>query len=157
MIAALERQQQDTDTVGTTGHVLDLEGINHPRHYNLHPSGVEVKEVTNWMNFNCGSAFKYVLRRDLKDAQSKDLKKALWYLDEQLDLALHHKDCTSFPTSAQRALHRMIKAESSDTVKLFMISIFFYCLQGSRQELFDARCQVQRLLDMANGLTIIGM
>lgn len=133
------------DAQVTTGVEIDPLEINHPRHYNTHPSGVEVKEVTNHMNFNCGSAFKYVLRREEKGARDKDLRKALWYLDEQLSIS--QKDCTAFGYSAQRALYRMVTAEPDTRVKLFMICMFIFCVNGDRRELFEARTQVQDLLD----------
>jgi hypothetical protein len=68
---------------GTTGHLCDPEGVNHPQHYNSHPCGLEVIQVTNYLgSFNLGCVFKYVVRTDSKDGL-KDLKKALWYADEE--------------------------------------------------------------------------
>lgn len=75
-----------TPTKGTTGHDLDPEGINHPKHYNEHPSGVECIEVVRHMNFNLGNAIKYLWRNGLKDTEVplKDLKKAAWYLEDEI-------------------------------------------------------------------------
>ena len=60
--------------------------VNHPQHYTSHPSGVERIQVTEHMNFNCGSAVKYIWRADDKGKAIEDLEKALWYLDREINL-----------------------------------------------------------------------
>ena len=77
----------------TTGKVCDPRGVNSPAHYNTHESGVEAIEVCRFMNFNVGSAFKYVYRRGDKvepymtpaQAIQKDLDKALWYIHDEIE------------------------------------------------------------------------
>ena len=59
--------------------------INHPKHYNSHPSGIECIEVTRHMNFNLGNAFKYIWRADLKNDAIEDLEKAKWYIQDEID------------------------------------------------------------------------
>jgi hypothetical protein len=63
------------------------ERINHPAHYNAHPSGVECIVIVEHMTFNVGNAVKYLWRAGLKDAspQIEDLKKAAWYLKREID------------------------------------------------------------------------
>ena len=56
-----------------------LDMVNHPPHYNGHPSGVECIEVTEQLPFNLGNAFKYVFRHRAKNGR-EDLEKARWYL-----------------------------------------------------------------------------
>lgn len=58
--------------------------VNHPPHYNDHPSGVECIEITEHMNFNLGNALKYIWRAALKGKQIQDLEKARWYIDREL-------------------------------------------------------------------------
>ncbi|MFZ5792343.1 MAG: DUF3310 domain-containing protein [Pseudomonadota bacterium] len=59
--------------------------VNHPPHYNQHPSGVECITVTEHMNFNLGNAVKYVWRVGLKsDDPLTDLEKARWYIDREI-------------------------------------------------------------------------
>ena len=36
--------------------------VDHPKHYNNHPSGVEAIEIVQYMGFCLGNAFKYVYR-----------------------------------------------------------------------------------------------
>lgn len=67
--------------VSTTGKELDPNGVNHPKHYNVHPSGVEAIEVIRHLPYDLGAAFKYVVRWREKDGK-KDLEKALWYLKD---------------------------------------------------------------------------
>jgi len=58
--------------------------INSPPHYTSHPSGVECIDVTRHMNFNLGNAVKYIWRCDLKKDDVEDLKKAIWYLQDEI-------------------------------------------------------------------------
>ena len=58
--------------------------VNHPAHYTSHPSGIECIEITRWMNFNLGNAIKYIWRAGNKGNALEDLKKARWYLDDEI-------------------------------------------------------------------------
>lgn len=62
------------------------DSINHPPHYNAHPSGIECIEVVRHMNFNLGNVVKYVWRAGFKESSGEleDLKKARWYLDDEI-------------------------------------------------------------------------
>jgi len=57
--------------------------VNHPEHYNLHPSGVECIDVVEHMSFNLGNAIKYVWRAGHKNGL-EDLKKAVWYINREI-------------------------------------------------------------------------
>src|SRR3954469_16348751 len=59
------------------------DSVNHPKHYNSHPSGVECITVTEHMNFNIGNAIKYLWRSDHKNGL-EDLKKARGYIDREI-------------------------------------------------------------------------
>jgi hypothetical protein len=58
--------------------------VNHPQHYVSHPSGVECITVTEHFGFNLGNAIKYVWRADLKADALEDLRKAIWYIDREI-------------------------------------------------------------------------
>lgn len=59
--------------------------INHPPHYNQHPSGVECITITQEFSFNLGNVIKYVWRAGLKgNEKTQDLQKARWYLDKEI-------------------------------------------------------------------------
>ena len=61
-----------------------LEAIEHPKHYMSHPSGIECIQITRHMGFNLGNAIKYIWRADLKNDAIEDLKKAVWYLQDEI-------------------------------------------------------------------------
>jgi hypothetical protein len=61
--------------------------VDHPQHYNVHPSGVECIQIVEWLTFNVGNAVKYAWRAGLKDKSTaiEDLRKAAWYLNREID------------------------------------------------------------------------
>lgn len=66
-----------------TGAPVAEDAIN-PAHYRKHPSGIECIEVTRHMNFNTGNAIKYIWRYLDKGDPIENLKKAQWYLDDEI-------------------------------------------------------------------------
>jgi hypothetical protein len=71
----------------TTGHD-DGTVVDHPKHYNVHPSGVECIDVVESMSFNVGNAVKYLWRADEKEAPLQDLEKAAWYIKREIEKRL---------------------------------------------------------------------
>lgn len=67
------------------------DAVDHPEHYNSHPSGIECIEITEHMNFCLGNAIKYIWRADEKGAAIEDLKKARWYLDREIERRARHQ------------------------------------------------------------------
>lgn len=84
------RKPRNQDMTITTGNIPG-EGenpeVDHPAHYNQHPSGVECIEVVRHMGFNLGNVVKYLWRDGLKDTQVElqDLEKAAWYLNNEIE------------------------------------------------------------------------
>ena len=68
------------------------DNVNHPKHYNSHPSGVECIEITEHMNFCLGNAVKYIWRASLKGKEVEDLRKARWYIDREISRILNEKN-----------------------------------------------------------------
>lgn len=68
------------------------DSVNHPAHYNSHPSGIECIEIARHHNFNIGNTIKYLWRAGLKseegmednDKQIEDLNKAIWYINDEI-------------------------------------------------------------------------
>lgn len=68
------------------------DNVNHPAHYNSHPSGIECIEIARHHNFNIGNTIKYLWRAGLKseegmedtDKQVEDLNKAIWYIQDEI-------------------------------------------------------------------------
>lgn len=83
-----EKEIEAEDAIA--GPVEDV--VNHPRHYTSDPSGVECITITRHRNFNIGNAIKYLWRAGLKvmlgeDAKKKqieDLKKAVFYINDEI-------------------------------------------------------------------------
>ena len=59
--------------------------VNQPTHYTSHKSGVECIEITRHMGFSLGNAVKYIWRASLKGNQIQDLKKAAWYIQDEIE------------------------------------------------------------------------
>lgn len=64
---------------------MNNKNVNHPKHYNTNPSGIECIEVVRHMNFNKGNAIKYVWRAGGKGNEIEDLQKAIWYLNDEIN------------------------------------------------------------------------
>lgn len=63
-----------------------MSAVDHPKHYNQHPSGVECIDVIEWFTFNTGNAVKYIWRAGLKsDNAIEDLEKAAWYIRREIE------------------------------------------------------------------------
>ena len=62
------------------------DNVNHPLHYTQHPSGVECIDITSHMNFCLGNAMKYLWRAGLKDDLIQDLRKAVWYIEQEIEM-----------------------------------------------------------------------
>ena len=69
-----------------------MNNINHPLHYNCHPSGIECIEIARHMYFNLGNVLKYIWRHGQKKQDNEgvlekaieDLEKAAWYLNDEI-------------------------------------------------------------------------
>lgn len=69
-----------------------MDNVNHPSHYNSHPSGVECIEIIRYYPFTVGSAIKYLWRAGLKkdpsmsdiDKEIEDVEKAIWCLQDRV-------------------------------------------------------------------------
>ena len=71
---------------------IKVDNVNHPAHYNSHPSGIECIEIARHHNFNIGNTINYLWRAGLKseegmedaDKQVEDLNKAIWYIQDEI-------------------------------------------------------------------------
>jgi hypothetical protein len=64
--------------------------VNHPSHYLSLGANcscgrpIECLDVTRHLNFNLGNAIKYIWRSEHKGKQIEDLKKAVFYLNDEI-------------------------------------------------------------------------
>lgn len=72
--------------------------VNHPKHYNQHPAGIECISIIRNYTCDIANALKYLWRAGLKPEMGKDdvvkeaedLKKALWYIEDYQNNPCHH-------------------------------------------------------------------
>lgn len=71
------------------------EMVNHPNHYAWLKElcGIEPIDICRHLDFNCGSAVKYLLRKGKKEMnlsereqRIQDLRKAIFYLQDEIDM-----------------------------------------------------------------------
>jgi len=62
-----------------------MDNINHPAHYK--GRGLESIQVIDAfdLGFNLGNAVKYILRAGKKGDKNEDLRKAIWYLNREIE------------------------------------------------------------------------
>lgn len=81
--------------------------VNHPTHYNQHPSGVECVTIAAGFDYCIGNCIKYLWRAGLKsDDPLEDLRKAAWYLNYKINqLEKRREQCAGtgdrLPTGAE--------------------------------------------------------
>lgn len=76
---------------------MSSDNVDHPSHYK--EGGLEAIDVINAYShvrgsFALGNAVKYILRAGRKDPSKyvEDLKKAIWYLQNEVDWRENHKE-----------------------------------------------------------------
>lgn len=64
-----------------------MENVNHPTHYKGKDNPYEaIKVIDAWeLGFCLGNAVKYIARAGHKIDRTEDLKKAIWYLQHEID------------------------------------------------------------------------
>jgi len=73
-----------------------MDNVNHPKHYTSRDinsicciceaiTAIECIEITRHFNFNLGNAIKYIWRADFKGNSKEDLRKAIWYLQDEIN------------------------------------------------------------------------
>lgn len=71
--------------------------VNHPKHYNTHPSGIECVEYLELLPGNLAHVCVYVWRHEHKGRPIEDLEKALWFLRREVRRSLsEQQEATKF-------------------------------------------------------------
>ena len=64
---------------------VTVEAVDHPEHYNR-GAFETIDVIEDWgLNFNVGNAVKYISRYEHKNNPKEDLRKAIWYLEREID------------------------------------------------------------------------
>lgn len=79
-----------------------MSNVDHPSHYTWlkNKCGIEVIDIARHMDFCLGNAIKYILRAghksdssmDDKEKEIEDLRKAIWYINDKIDLLRNARD-----------------------------------------------------------------
>jgi len=90
---AIPRLRLETLTMSTSSQPITLgavqepkeDMVNHPLHYKS--GGIETIDFieSKGLNYRLGNVVKYITRADHKGNRMEDLKKALWYLQREID------------------------------------------------------------------------
>lgn len=98
------------------------ERVDHPRHYNQHPSNVETIEVIEHLPGNLSNAVKHIWRCGLKQTETplRDLQAAKWYTEREIRrIDLYELEGEPKPKTdvVWRSLARLvIAAEQEDSI-----------------------------------------
>lgn len=98
------------------------ERVDHPRHYNQSPSGIETIEIIEHLPANLSNAVKYIWRCGLKQTETplRDLQSAKWYTEREIrriELFELNEDPKPKTEIVWRSLARqVIAAEKSDSL-----------------------------------------
>ena len=66
-------------------HAPTIEMVSHPAHYN-HGEFETIDVIEDWsLGFHCGNAIKYISRHKHKGTATRDIEKAIWYLERYLE------------------------------------------------------------------------
>lgn len=110
--------------------------VNHPSHYTDGPTlgRLECIDITRWLPFDLGNAFKYIWRAGQKDPEKmvEDLQKARFYLYDWKELqtwqkTLYHgracaemmlfkADCKQFASWRYRALRAIVRGDADEAI-----------------------------------------
>lgn len=70
---------------------MEHDPVNHPKHYTTLgavcekcSAPIECIQIVRHMPFNLGNAIKYIWRCDIKGQSVEDLRKAIWYLQDEI-------------------------------------------------------------------------
>lgn len=91
--------------------------VEKPKHYNVHPSGVECIELAELLRFAPGNVLKYVWRSGVKDAafEIQDYRKAEWYLKRSIQNA-DYVNSNNARYEAERIANKVVAQHSAEAI-----------------------------------------
>ena len=103
-----------------------MSNVNHPKHYNSHPSGIEVIEIVRWMEFDTGNSFKYVSREEHKGNSVQDLEKAIFYVEDYWKMRAENPDykLREYPSRVRELLWEFARMETNPTKAAVYYALF---------------------------------
>lgn len=111
--------------------------VNHPAHYNMSESGIETIKIVRHFDFDCGNAFKYLMRFRYKNNPREDLEKAIWYLNDKIVSTNNESSSVmkvntyiTFKEEIRNYISSVINAEKNVYVRNALILIAEYATFG---------------------------
>ena len=96
-----------------------------PKHYKSHPSGIECIEIRRLLTSNRSDAIKYLWRLGQKDDSNQELKKAIWYLNDEFNYFAGIVEYTPFVTKLlDSKLDKLGLYQSEQQIELFNLIVF---------------------------------
>ena len=96
-----------------------------PKHYKSHPSGIECIEIRRHLTSNRADAIKYLWRLGKKDESNQELRKAIWYLNDEANHFGHAPAYHYVSLSVLNAkLNKLALYQSDMEEKLFYFIVF---------------------------------
>ncbi len=78
------RKQPAADTAPVDAAPATFDPIQHPSHYNQYP--IQPIQLSRHLSHNRGAAVNYITRAAFKGSEVDDLRKAIWHLEDELQL-----------------------------------------------------------------------
>lgn len=125
--------------------------VNHPPHYCVHPSNVEAIEIARHMSFNVGNVFKYVFRGwyGLKGDAVTDLKKAMWYVDDEI---VNIRTDTASISNFESNFEQVIEAEEDVELKRLFNCLVGYCRSKNVNYAEEINDLIKQRIDYLEGI-----
>lgn len=126
------------------------DAVNHPTHYNNHPSGVEAIDICERLPFNIGNAFKYIYRCDSKGSTVQDIDKAIFYVNRELENEWqphfdNHVHCHHIYKFTM-IIEKIIMAENDNEKKNFYISLSNWIGPYYDMNYIDSKNELQNMI-----------
>jgi hypothetical protein len=96
-----------------------MEHVNHPKHYNQHPAGIECIDIIRHYYCDIANAIKYLWRAGLKPEMGKedaekeieDLKKALWYIED------YKSKCHVYKLTNKKRIQAIVSEQTGHSIE----------------------------------------
>ena len=84
-VGGVSQVEVTIDEINTLADRMEGEAVDHPEHYNR-GAFETIDVIEDWgLNFNVGNALNYIRRYEHKGNPKGDLRKAIWYLNRELE------------------------------------------------------------------------
>lgn len=117
--------------------------VNHPDHYNWHPTGIEAVDVSEEFSANLGQVIQYIWRCGYKHSDPiPDLEKAAWFLQREIGRLSKQTAFAAAPSPEEPLIERIENLSAlSDTYqhKLSIANIVIDKLQADNARLLKAK------------------